>query len=204
MFVEIAATVERNRQKSSGGSATLKQSDLAYTKTDLPDQGTRNRGFWGFFERPVRKSAPNLLADERTERSRENADSLDSKPNGIYQFELLKNEMIELKKRVQRSTDESVNDQSNSWCNCCDIFDRTLWQGLQLLGSDSVTAMELLRRSASKSFLYFPFKRGTFKRRGDSPLTLLSTSLTPASKTKRLIQVLQRLVLYCTVVWSCI
>ncbi|KAJ4881620.1 hypothetical protein Rs2_38675 [Raphanus sativus] len=101
MFVEIAATVERNRQKASGGSATLKQSDLANTQTDLP----------GIVDSGVRKSAPNLLADERTKRSRENADSLDSKPNGIYQFELLRNEMIELEKRVQRSTDESVNER---------------------------------------------------------------------------------------------
>ncbi|WZZ27392.1 hypothetical protein YC2023_010793 [Brassica napus] len=62
----------------------------------------------------MRKSAPNLLhADERIERSRENIDSLDSKPNEIYQFELLRNEMIELEKRVQRSTDESVNEEGS-------------------------------------------------------------------------------------------
>ena len=56
----------------------------------------------------------NKHADERIERSRENIDSLDSKPNEIYQFELLRNEMIELEKRVQRSTDESVNEEVSS------------------------------------------------------------------------------------------
>lgn len=61
----------------------------------------------------MRKCAPNLLADECIERSRENIDSLDSKPNEIYQFELLRNEMIELEKRVQRSTDESVNEEGS-------------------------------------------------------------------------------------------
>ncbi|CAN6917077.1 unnamed protein product, partial [Brassica oleracea] len=80
----------RTRQRASGGSATLTQSDLANTKTGL--QGSH--------------------ADERIERSRENIDSLDSKPNEIYQFELLRNEMIELEKRVQRSTDESVNEET--------------------------------------------------------------------------------------------
>ncbi|KAG5393293.1 hypothetical protein IGI04_023256 [Brassica rapa subsp. trilocularis] len=42
--------------------------------------------------------------------------------------------MIELEKRVQRSAYESVNEED-------------VWQGIQLLGSDSVAAMELLRRN---------------------------------------------------------
>ncbi|CAN6909429.1 unnamed protein product [Brassica oleracea] len=90
MFVEIAAMVERNPRKS-GGSATLTQSDLANTKTDLPGSG-----------------------DECIERSRENIDSLDSEPNEIYRFELLMNEMIELEKRVQRSTNEPINEEGSS------------------------------------------------------------------------------------------
>ncbi|CAH2073097.1 unnamed protein product [Thlaspi arvense] len=123
------------------------------------DQGTRNRGFWGFFDcPPKRKPAPKLLvffnylsyvqtcvkhisdlifcwrlisqilgvsnlvftqledaflkvsrffynmhAEKYTERSTEN------EPNEIYRFELLRNELIELEKRVQGSTYESVN-----------------------------------------------------------------------------------------------
>ncbi|CAN7022323.1 unnamed protein product, partial [Brassica rapa subsp. trilocularis] len=52
--------------------------------------------------------------DECIERSRENVDSLDSEPSEIYRFELLRNEMIELEKRVQRSAYESVNEEVSS------------------------------------------------------------------------------------------
>lgn len=56
----------------------------------------------------------NKQADECIERSRENVDSLDSEPSEIYRFELLRNEMIELDKRVQRSAYESVNEEVSS------------------------------------------------------------------------------------------
>ncbi|CAH2073892.1 unnamed protein product [Thlaspi arvense] len=137
------------------------------------DQGTRNRGFWGFFERPPkRKPGPKLLADGYIERGSENEDSGNSEPNEIYRFELLRNELIELEKRVQGSTDESVNVegrtsedppksmkgvqlvQSSKKEN---VIEKTIdqlketttdvWQGTQLLAFDSAAAMELLRRS---------------------------------------------------------
>lgn len=53
----------------------------------------------------------NMQADEYFEKSKENVDSVDSKPSEIYRFELLRNELIELEKRVQGSTDESVNEE---------------------------------------------------------------------------------------------
>ncbi|CAA7026767.1 unnamed protein product [Microthlaspi erraticum] len=140
------------------------------------DQGTRNRGFWGFFERPSkRKPGPKLLADEYIEKPSENIDSVDSEPNEIYRFELLRNELIELEKRVQGSTDESVNEEgrtaedppkSSSSMKGVElvqsskkesVIEKTLeqiketstdvWQGTQLLAFDSAAAMELLRRS---------------------------------------------------------
>lgn len=52
-----------------------------------------------------------MQADEYFEKSSEIVDSGDSKPNEIYRFELLRNELIELEKRVQGSTDESVNEE---------------------------------------------------------------------------------------------
>ncbi|KAJ4906275.1 LETM1-like protein [Raphanus sativus] len=85
--------------------------------------------------------------------------------------------MIELEKRVQRSTDESVNEEGSSGDPSTsgsstkgvefvqsskkeNVTDKNtpsnqrnkhsmkdVWQGLQRLGSDSVTAIELLRRS---------------------------------------------------------
>lgn len=56
----------------------------------------------------------NMQEVENFEKSRENVDSVDSKPNEIYRFELLKNELIELEKRVQGSTDDSVNEEVSS------------------------------------------------------------------------------------------
>ncbi|KAL0657140.1 hypothetical protein Bca4012_077724 [Brassica carinata] len=127
----------------------------------------------------MRKSAPYLLGDECIERSREKIDSLDSEPNEIYRFELLMNEMIELEKRVQRSTNEPINEEgssgdpsissSNTRCGVgSEVKERKChWENtrsnrrnkhnmevipryvarFQLFGSDSVAAMELLRRS---------------------------------------------------------
>ena len=39
---------------------------------------------------------------------------MDSEPNEIYRFELLRNELIELEKRVQGSTDDSLNEEVSS------------------------------------------------------------------------------------------
>ncbi|KAF2535618.1 hypothetical protein F2Q70_00006562 [Brassica cretica] len=152
-----------SQESSEGKNQNLKGSDTNNSISSV-DQGTSmNRGFWGFFERrPIRrKSAPNLLADEYIERSRENVDRVDSAPNEIYRFELLRNELIELEKRVQGSTDHSVNEEgstsgdpstSSSSTKGVELVqsskkERDVWQGTQLLGSDSAAAMELLRRS---------------------------------------------------------
>ncbi|XP_013607328.1 PREDICTED: LOW QUALITY PROTEIN: uncharacterized protein LOC106313937 [Brassica oleracea var. oleracea] len=173
-------------QEGGGGSGSQESSEERHQNLNGNDtnnsissvaQGTgKNRGFWGFFERPIRrKSAPNLLADEYIERSREKVDSVDSEPNEIYRFELLRNELIELEKRVQGSTDDSLNEEgstsgdpstSSSSTKGVElvqsskrerVIEKTLdkiketstdvWQGTQLLGSDSSAAMELLRRS---------------------------------------------------------
>ncbi|KAF8052413.1 hypothetical protein N665_1561s0003 [Sinapis alba] len=129
-----------------------------------------------FLEASFRAKAASLQeADECTERSREKVDSVDSEPNEIFRFELLRNELIELEKRIQGSTDESVNEEgstsgdpptSSSSMKGVElvqsskkesVIEKTLdriketstdvWQGTQLLGSDSAAAMELLRRS---------------------------------------------------------
>lgn len=112
-----------------------------------------------------------MQTDKYFEKSRENVDNVDSNPNEIYRFELLRNELIELEKRVQGSTDESGRTsedlpksssstkgvqlvQSSKKEN---VIEKTLdqlkdattdvWQGTQLLAFDSAAAMELLRRS---------------------------------------------------------
>ncbi|KAG2262977.1 hypothetical protein Bca52824_070056 [Brassica carinata] len=163
---------DSQEESSEGKNQNPKGNDTKNPISSV-DQGTsKNRGFWGFFERPPRRNpAPNLLADECIERSRENIDSVDSEPNEIYRFELLRNELIELEKRVQGSTDESVNEEgstsgdppkSSSSMKGVELVQSSkkerviekiketstdVWQGTQLLGSDSAAAMELLRRS---------------------------------------------------------
>ncbi|KAF8118782.1 hypothetical protein N665_0002s0092 [Sinapis alba] len=163
-----------SQESSEEQNQNLKGKDTKKSISSV-DQGARNRGFWGFFERPPRrKSAPKV--DEYTERSRENVDSVDSESNEIYRFELLRNELIELEKRVQGSTDESVNEEGRTSGDATpkssssmegvelvqtskkeSVIEKTLdqiketstdvWQGTQLLAFDSAAAMELLRRS---------------------------------------------------------
>ncbi|KAL0842704.1 hypothetical protein Bca101_015949 [Brassica carinata] len=165
-----------SQESSEEQNQNLKGKDTKKSISSV-DQGasSRNRGFWGFFERPPRrKSGPKV--DEYIERSREDVDSVDSESSEIYRFELLRNELIELEKRVQGSTDESVNEEgrtsgdptpkSSSGMKGVElvqsskkesVIEKTLdqiketstdvWQGTQLLAFDSAAAMELLRRS---------------------------------------------------------
>ncbi|KAG7554292.1 LETM1-like [Arabidopsis suecica] len=165
-----------SQEYSEEQSQYLKGKDPKNSKNSV-DQGTnRDRGFWGFFVRtPRRKPGPESLTDEYFEKSRENVDSVDSNPNEIYRFELLRNELIELEKRVQGSTDESVNEEGRTSEDLPklssgmkgvqlvqsskkeSVIEKTLdqlketttdvWQGTQLLAFDSAAAMELLRRS---------------------------------------------------------
>ncbi|RZR70495.1 hypothetical protein BHM03_00000312 [Ensete ventricosum] len=65
-----------------------------------------------------------------------NVDNQDSEINEIRRFELLRNELIELEKRVRRSTDESQNEED-------------VWQGSQLLAIDVSAAVALLKRAAT-------------------------------------------------------
>ncbi|CAD5322737.1 unnamed protein product [Arabidopsis thaliana] len=77
------------------------------------DQGKSiSRGFWGFFVRPSRKKLdPELSGDEYIGKSSGNLLSIDSEPIEISRFEILRNELIELEKRVKRSTDQSVDEE---------------------------------------------------------------------------------------------
>ncbi|CAH8343955.1 unnamed protein product [Eruca vesicaria subsp. sativa] len=164
-----------SQESSEGKYQNLKGNDTKNSIDSVDQEGTsENGGFWGIFERPPRrKPAPNLLADECIERSRENVDSVHSEPNEIYRFELLRNELKELEKRVQGSTDDSVNEEgstsgdpstSSSSMKGVELVQSSkkesviekiketgtdVWQGTQLLGSDSAAAVELLRRSVT-------------------------------------------------------
>ncbi|KAL2900126.1 LETM1 domain-containing protein mdm28 mitochondrial [Bienertia sinuspersici] len=65
---------------------------------------------------------------------RSSADIGKSDSNEYHRFELLRSELVELEKRVQRSTTESEDEED-------------VWQGTQLLAIDVAAATGLLRRA---------------------------------------------------------
>ncbi|BBH07599.1 LETM1-like protein, partial [Prunus dulcis] len=140
---------------------------------------SNSRGLWSSFMRPpTRKSNPELIVEEPdnefVEQTASNIDFEDPESTKIQRFELLRNELIELEKRVQRSADKSENedikpaDDSSTYED--DIgatqlvqvqkkeniieksFDKLkeastdVWQGTQLLAIDTAAATGLLRR----------------------------------------------------------
>ncbi|CAA6668480.1 unnamed protein product [Spirodela intermedia] len=140
------------------------------------------QGFWSFL---VRHSTRKNEAGSRTanadggNRAGETADSGAAKPdadlNEIHRFELLRHELFELERRVQRSTDGSHIDEEisvegregvavqkgaalekrkeeNILAKSIDKFKRAstdVWQGTQLLAIDVAAATELLKRGMS-------------------------------------------------------
>lgn len=52
-----------------------------------------------------------MQENECVEQTSSNIDVPDSESNEMWRFELLRNELIELEKRVQRSTDQSDNEE---------------------------------------------------------------------------------------------
>ncbi|XP_062168200.1 uncharacterized protein LOC133874321 isoform X2 [Alnus glutinosa] len=145
----------------------------------------KSRGLWSFFMRPpARKPGPESITDgsenECVEQNTSNtdvADSVvaDSESNEIRRFELLRNELIELEKRVQRSADQSENEEEFKVTDDGDnyqgdargsqlvqvqkkdgIIEKSfvklkeastdVWQGTQLLAIDVAASMVLLRR----------------------------------------------------------
>ncbi|KAL6273380.1 hypothetical protein ACE6H2_024072 [Prunus campanulata] len=141
---------------------------------------SNSRGLWSSFMRPpTRKSNPELIVEESdnesVEQTASNIDFEDPESTKIQRFELLRTELIELEKRVQRSADQSENeediqpaDDSSKYED--DIgaaqlvqvqkkeniieksFDKLkeastdVWQGTQLLAIDTAAATGLLRR----------------------------------------------------------
>ncbi|KAG5003207.1 hypothetical protein AAZX31_10G070800 [Glycine max] len=140
----------------------------------------KSRGFWSIFGRPVTKK-PGLESDadpyeNNIEQSAPNVGVVDQEPNEIRRFELLRNELIELEKRVQRSAYQSENNEDllviDDGAPYSDdaggvqmvrvekkenILEKSfgklketgtdVWQGTQLLAIDVAAAMGLLRRA---------------------------------------------------------
>lgn len=149
-------------------------------KTNMNDRvGVKNRGVWSFFMRPpTRKSNPELIFDDsENEFVEQTASSLvDSELNEIHRFELLRKELIELEKRVQRSADQSDNEEEIELPDDSSIYSdgagasqlvrvkkkeniieksfhklkeasTDVWQGTQLLAIDVAASTGLVRRA---------------------------------------------------------
>ncbi|WCJ34247.1 LETM1-like protein [Euphorbia peplus] len=142
----------------------------------------KSRGLWNSFVRfPSKKPQPEIVETDRNEDKQIGqptfAESVsESETNDILRFELLRNELMELEKRVQRSTNTSENEEDmkdreanakfygdagstqlvqvqtkeNIIQKSFDKFKETstdVLQGTQLLAIDVGAAMGLLRRS---------------------------------------------------------
>ncbi|KAG7958288.1 hypothetical protein I3843_10G012900 [Carya illinoinensis] len=176
---------DRNSQTSLGGKQPyLKGKKRNSTNVVL---GKSNRlvnksdGSWSsFFMRPpAMKPGPESTMDGSENgcvgQTSSNIDVPDSESNEMWRFELLRNELIELEKRVQRSTDQSDNEEEYNVTDDgakyhADARDSQLiqvqkkksiieksfvklketstdvWQGTQLLAIDVAASMGLLRR----------------------------------------------------------
>ncbi|XP_018820044.1 uncharacterized protein LOC108990507 [Juglans regia] len=176
---------DRNSQTSLGGKQPyLKVKNRNSTNVLL---GKSNRlfnksdGLWSsFFMRPpAMKPGPESTMDgsenECVGQTSSNIDVPDSESNEMWRFELLRNELIELENRVQRSTDQSDNEEEYNVTDDGDkyhadardsqlvqvqrkesIIEKSfvklketstdVWQGTQLLAIDVAASMGLLRR----------------------------------------------------------
>ncbi|XP_054796851.1 uncharacterized protein LOC129302182, partial [Prosopis cineraria] len=139
----------------------------------------KSHGFWSIFVNPVIRK-PDRESDADTsenyiELPTSNVGVVDLKSSEIRRFELLRNELIELEKRVQRSTYQSKNDEDTlvvedgaygeesggirvfQASKRGDIIEKSIsklketgtdvWQGTQLLAFDVAAATGLVRRA---------------------------------------------------------
>ncbi|KAE8711123.1 hypothetical protein F3Y22_tig00110303pilonHSYRG00264 [Hibiscus syriacus] len=104
----------------SSHSSFSEQQEYPRTKTLTNDRSNRvvnkHRGLWSFLHPSSRKPGTELQAIEKSgneliEQNASNANNFDSDPNEIHRFEQLRNELIELEKRVKRSADQSAYEE---------------------------------------------------------------------------------------------
>eukprot|EP00262_Sarcandra_glabra_P006652 TRINITY_DN19043_c0_g1_i1.p1 TRINITY_DN19043_c0_g1~~TRINITY_DN19043_c0_g1_i1.p1 ORF type:complete len:929 (+),score=183.48 TRINITY_DN19043_c0_g1_i1:66-2852(+) len=178
-----------SKQRQYAKMKTGKGSNLIRDECDTngrPEDraGSNPRGLWSFLVRhSTRKTEPASSTSDKTgdpweqEASAKMGDT-NSESNEIYRFELLRRELIELEKRVQRSTDESQHEEDNILTDDSakygaisrghtlvqvpkkeNIISKSIdklketgtdvWQGTQLLAIDVAAALVLLRRAVT-------------------------------------------------------
>ncbi|KAK7268044.1 hypothetical protein RIF29_20728 [Crotalaria pallida] len=193
-FLEASfrAKADSLRQGVNGGqSHTLASEEKEYIKGKSRKNGDvrverskrnagKSRGIWNIFVPPVTRK-PDLESDEDAyenyiEQSTPNLGDVEQESSEINRFEYLRNELIELEKRVQKSAYQSENNEElvvvdrGSHYDAADgavlmirgqkkenIIEKSLdklketgtdvWQGTQLLAIDVAAATGLLRRA---------------------------------------------------------
>lgn len=138
--------------------------------------GSKPNGFWSFLvQSSTKRVGPEFSTIDQNVVPAVAVDNQDSELNEIRRFELLRHELIELEKRVQRSTDDSQNEEGreredkdkiasarmnqivvhgqkkdNLIAKSIEKIKETgtdVWQGTQLLAIDVAAAMVLLKRA---------------------------------------------------------
>ncbi|XP_050227484.1 uncharacterized protein LOC126677078 isoform X2 [Mercurialis annua] len=122
-FRAKAASLQQGDDESNSETSVSKQQ--LYLKGEriksanerLDSSNSKSRGLWNFFVRfPAKKpnSDPAVTdgsGDEYSGGQTMTAGVAESESNEILRFELLRNELMELEKRVQRTTDQSDNEE---------------------------------------------------------------------------------------------
>ncbi|KAK4582744.1 hypothetical protein RGQ29_025785 [Quercus rubra] len=174
---------DSHSQSSISGQQQYLKGKNSKNANVVSDRSNRilNKPMWSFFMRPPdKKPGPESIMDgsenECLEQTTSNIDNAGSESNEIHRFELLRTELRELEKRVQRSANQSENeeefnvtdDDDNNQCDVRgsqlvqvqkkeSIIEKSLvklketstdvLQGTQLLAIDVAASMGLLRRA---------------------------------------------------------
>ncbi|GAV84237.1 LETM1 domain-containing protein [Cephalotus follicularis] len=179
-FRAKAASIQGDDDSHSQSSVYKQQQcvgeNLNSDKIMLDKSRSKPRGLWSFFMRPLtRQPETELSTVGRFVETTPPICVADLESNEIHRFELLRNELMELEKRVQRSSNRSENEENikviddnanyaggaggaqlaqiqkteNIIVKSLDKLKETstdVWQGTKLLAIDAAAAMGLLRR----------------------------------------------------------
>lgn len=144
-----SSSVGNERQHSKS-----KASKSASLNRDNSSRVSKPRGLWSFLVRPLDKSSDpgmsmaNANDDEHFEQRTASTVSSHSESNEIQRFELLRNELIELEKRVQKSADRSEYEEED-----IQTTDENFSQGNQVKGTNVVQVQKkesIMKKSLDK------------------------------------------------------
>ncbi|KAL9236216.1 hypothetical protein vseg_010916 [Gypsophila vaccaria] len=155
------------------GSEFTKGKSRGQGAVDSVEDKSNPGGWWGFFVRPsTKKPSRESSKEDKSIQSSYLSSVVDpekSDSSEIYRFQLLRNELMDLEKSVQRSTNQTENEEGIELVSAVkgtelvpvqkseSLIEKSLeklketstdvWQGTQLLAIDTAAATGLLRRT---------------------------------------------------------